>query len=441
MPASPARSAAFDILLAVEEREAFAAELLHSDRLGELSTGDRALCTEIVMGSLRWRSVLDTVISQYSSQKLSRLDSEVLTALRIAAYQIGFTRIPSRAAVNESVELVKRARKKSAAPFVNAVLRKLASAKLNIAPLDSDIEIEHVAKNFAHPQWLISRWLLEYGATNTRAICRFDQQVPRTAVRLSDAQVEAELESEGIELAPGALLRSARLVTKGDITATRALADRRVHIQDEGSQLVATLLGRGLRLLDCCAAPGGKTAVLAERNPEATIVAAELHEHRARLLRERVRAANVEVLTADAANLDLASDFDRILADVPCSGTGTLARNPEIKWKLQQEDLRDLHARQVAILRGAIRHLAPGGRLVYSTCSLEPEECEGVVDEVIANDLRYKVVACREELERLQAEGDLAWMEIGTLVRGPYLRTIPGVHPCDGFFAAVLEWN
>src|SRR5262249_33205569 len=157
---------------------------------------------------------------------------------------------------------------------------------------------------------------------------------------------------------------------KGNVTATRAFRQGRVAIQDEASQLVALLVGKGKNILDCCAAPGGKTRVIAERNPAASIVAVELHPHRARLLRELVRAKNVEVITGDIRELPLASQFDRVLADVPCSGTGTLARNPEIKWRLKAEDLADLQARQLAILQTAMQKVAPGGRVVYSTCSL-----------------------------------------------------------------------
>ena len=203
------------------------------------------------------------------------------------------------------------------------------------------------------------------------------------------------MRGEGIELAPGALLTSARTVTGGDVTQTRAYREGRVFIQDEASQLVAALVGKGSRLLDCCAAPGSKTAAIASRNPSAEIVAVELHPHRAELLRRRVRAANVQVITADALDLPLQGGFDRILADVPCSGTGTLARNPEIKWRLKPGDLSELHTKQVAILGAALKHVAPGGRAVYSTCSLEPEENQAVVDEVLAGDSQFTLLDCR----------------------------------------------
>ena len=242
-------------------------------------------------------------------------------------------------------------------------------------------------------------------------------------------------------LAPGALMATARIVTSGDASATQLFRDRKIAIQDEGSQLVAALVGNGRRILDCCAAPGGKTAAMATRLPEAEIVATELHPHRATLLRRLAPQQNVDVITADALALPYGADFDRVLADVPCSGTGTLARNPEIKWKLKPEDLLDLQSRQIAILQAAMRHVSSGGRLVYSTCSLEPEENEQVITASLTGASDFKIIPVRNELQRLQESGELVWKNLDELVSGDFLRTIPGVHPCDGFFAAVLEKN
>ena len=441
MPVSPTRAAAFDILLRVEQQNAYASELLHSERLSKLSAVDRALATEIVMGVLRWRSKLDRAIAANSARLLEKLDTEVLVALRIAAYQLLYLdRIPPRAAINESVELVKRAGKTSAAPFANAVLRKLVqAAKVSRLSAMSGPSTFPLAENFAHPEWLVERWVKHYGIENAEAICRYDQTVPATAIRIAGDEVLNELERDGIGLAPGALLTSARIVTQGDITQSRPFREGRVFIQDEASQLVAALVGRGSRILDCCAAPGGKTAAIAWRNPQAEIVAAELHRHRAELLRQRVRAANVQVITADAVSLPVRCGFDRVLADVPCSGTGTLARNPEIKWRRKPEDLKELYQKQVAILRAALWQVAHGGRAVYSTCSLEPEENEAVVEEVFESIKEFAVVDCRSELERLRSSGELAIDDVGGLLYGPYLRTIPGRQRCDGFFAAMFE--
>ncbi|HZR30905.1 MAG TPA: transcription antitermination factor NusB [Terriglobales bacterium] len=449
MLVSPARAAAFEILLKVETEGAYGSELLHSPRLQKLSAADHGLSTELVMGVLRWRSSLDAEIARTSSQRLEKLDIEVLAALRLGTYQLAaLERIPAHAAINESVELVKTARKRSAAPFVNAVLRKISQRgselRENFGGAGASSSAAAIAAAFAHPAWLVERWYREFGPENTARICGYDQQVPVKAIRLCDPAAEDELRREHIRLAPGVLMANARLVLpgdalSGDVSRNKAIREGRITIQDEASQLVATLVGRGERLLDCCAAPGGKTSVLADRNPEASILAAELHPHRASLLRDLVKSTNVRVVAADAQHLPVGNSFDRVLADVPCSGTGTLARNPEIKWRLQPSDLNDLHARQVGILSSALKHLSPGGRIVYATCSMEREENEKVIEEVLQGNSSFRVMDSRLELEKLRVEGELVWKDVNSLTSGFFLRTIPGVHPCDGFFAAVIE--
>jgi 16S rRNA (cytosine967-C5)-methyltransferase len=443
MAVSPARNAAFNILLRVERESAYAVELLHSPLLDDLSPVDRHLVTEIVMGVLRWRSVLDQTIALLSFTPFRKLDLEVLAALRIGVYQKQFlSKIPAHASVNETVELVKQAKKVSAAGLVNAVMRKVKSAAYD--PHASKlVGADYLSSALAHPRWLVERWLSFFGDDVARKICEYDQRVPATVLRLSGAQDESALTAQGIQLAPGALMAAARIVTAGDVSATEIFRDGKIAIQDEGSQLVAALVSPGRRILDCCAAPGGKTAAMASRLPKSQIVATELHPHRAALLRRLAPQQNVEVVTADALTLPYGAEFDRVLADVPCSGTGTLARNPEIKWKLKREDLHDLQSRQIAILRAAMHHVAPGGRLVYSTCSLEPEENEQVVRAALQGSPQessdFKIIPAIIELQRLQQSGELVWKNVDQLVSGDFLRTIPGVHPCDGFFAAVLE--
>ena len=462
MPVSPARAAAFEVLLRVEREDSYAPELLHSASLAKLSSRDHGLATELVMGVLRWQSLLDQRLAVASSQKIERLDGEVLAALRLAVYQLRFlTRVPARAAIFESVELVKAARKRSATSFVNAVLRKIAedSTEDIFAKIDKSPDSITLAENAAHPPWLVARWAEHYGLEAARQICAHDQTVPGTTIHVHrdrsddarsndarsndaqsrDDQFEAELAAAGVQLAPGRLLSTARRVLAGDVTGTRAHRDGRISIQDEASQLVGLLASGGELILDCCAAPGSKTALLARRNPRAKVFATELHPHRARLLQSLVHSPNVHVIAADARHLPFGHAFDRILADVPCTGTGTLARNPEIKWRLQPEDLRDLQSRQVAILKSALAQLALGGRLVYSTCSLEREENEAVVEAALDGTTEFEVADCRGELEQLQQSGEMSWKDIASLLAGPYLRTIPGVHPCDGFFAAVIE--
>jgi 16S rRNA (cytosine967-C5)-methyltransferase len=412
------------------------------------------------MGVLRWQSLLDRRLAAASSQQLERLDGEVLAALRLGVYQLQFlSRVPARAAIFESVELVKAARKRSAAPFVNAVLRKIAraGAEDSFAEIGKSPDSMALAQNAAHPPWLVARWIEHYGLEATRQICIQDQTVPGTTIHIHDdearvdqvnqiSQTDAELAAAGVQLSPGRLLSAARRVLSGDVTGTRAYQEGRISIQDEASQLVALLVGRGEKIvdctiLDCCAAPGSKTALLARRSPRAKVLATELHPHRARLMQNLNRLPNVHVVAADARHLpfSLSFTFDLILVDVPCSGTGTLARNPEIKWRLKAEDLHDLQLRQLAILKSALTRLAIGGRLVYSTCSLEHEENEAVVEAALEGTAEFKVADLKGELEQLRQRGEMCWEDIAALLAGPYLRTIPGVHPCDGFFAAMIE--
>jgi len=452
MPVSPARAAAFEILLRIETTDSYASELLHSTRFAKLSAADHGLLTELVMGVLRWRGVLDDKIAEHTSQPLTKLDREVLIALRLGVYQLRFLdRVPKHAAINESVELVKRARKKSAAGMVNAVLRKISS---HLSQNRQEVwpSFNH---RFAHPAWLVERWQRIYGPEATSKICEYDQSTPQTAVRIRNVEHFSEVNgsptrvgagaltrppaSDGVQLAPGKLLSNAAIVTAGDISQTAAFRERRLVIQDEASQLVALLVGRGNSILDCCAAPGGKTRIMAERNPNATVVAMDLHPHRANLLRRLAPESNIQVIAADARHMPFATTFDRILVDAPCSGTGTLARNPEIKWRLTPEDILRLQAYQIEILTAAMKHVAKGGRVIYSTCSLEPEENEAVIEKATAFESSFKLVDCGDELRRLATDGELIWGDVESLLSGPYLRTIPGAHPCDGFFAAVLQ--
>jgi 16S rRNA (cytosine967-C5)-methyltransferase len=466
MSVSPSRAAAFDILLRIDATDAYASELLHAGRFSKLSPADHGLLTELVLGVLRWRGALDRHIAEHSSQSLAKLDKEVLAALRLGAYQILFLdRIPTHAAVNESVELVKQARKRSAAGMVNAVLRQIDKG-----PRDRN--------DISHPDWLVERWRKTYGPESARKICDYDNSEPKQVVRIArvgtaaidcsraegstekliesgsetnraalDGQPGAavptrvmdELRADGICLEPGSLLANAFAVTSGDITQTRAFRKGRLVIQDEASQLVALLVGKGKAILDCCAAPGGKTRIMAEQNPASTIVAMELHPHRAALLRKLLTADNVRVIAADVRHPPLTRQFDRVLVDAPCSGTGTLARNPEIKWRLKIEDLARMQAYQMEILSSAMKQVAAHGRLIYSTCSLEPEENEEVVEKILAANAGFVLVDCRDELRRLKENRELIVDDVDSVLSGSYLRTIPGVHSSDGFFAAILE--
>jgi 16S rRNA (cytosine967-C5)-methyltransferase len=428
---SPARAAAFDVLLRVETHDSYAAELLHSNLLVSLSAADRGLATELVMGVLRWQQKLDQVVGAAAGRSTTKLDLEVQLALRIGAYQLLYLdRIPARAAVNESVELVKLHGKRSAAPLVNAVLRKLSSESLGPFPPERPLDLGHA---YSHPAWLVERWTKAYGTETARAICEHNQKRPETAIRANSRAVLDELLQQGITLEPAAFVAHAWRVKSGDVTETSAYRERRLAIQDEASQLIA-LLAAGETILDSCAAPGGKSAIAAERNPMALIVSMDLHLHRVRLMHKLTGTQTA--LVADARQLPFRETFDCVIADAPCTGTGTLARNPEIKWRLKPEDLPRLASLQSEILNSLAKQAKT---IVYSTCSLEPEEGEEVISRFLAEHPNFRPSSVQQRLRTLLENRAVRPAALESLVKGDFLRTIPGIHPCDGFFAAILE--
>jgi 16S rRNA (cytosine967-C5)-methyltransferase len=521
---SAARKAAFNILLAVERGHSHSDDLLRAKTVNALSAPDRNLATALVLGVLRWQIQLDHEFQALLSHPDAKLDPEVLIALRLGVFQLlHMNRIPARAVLSESVELVKQSGHRFASGMVNAVLRKLAktpqvemarlvlkghgfsrakrqvetepalqaterisalkghdfsravNAEKSTGPLGPEGRFSGVlfenrslpttclsaeemlpeesaaelALSLAYPAWMVERWINFYGFEATRAICRHGQSQPVLAVRLTSPDVEAELTAVGIVLEAGELLAVARTVVSGDVTATEAFRAGRVRLQDEGSQLVAecsTSLGQKVKsVLDACAAPGGKTLILAERNPAARIVACEASAPRLEQLQKRLAflGERVECRRADAAGLTEDSVFDLALADVPCSGTGTLGRNPEIRHRLRPEDLLCQAKRQKAILAAALRAVRPGGRVVYSTCSLEPEENEQVVAAVLSAMPNASVVSLGGRIGELLGEGILtdsgAERLRGGLTPEGALRLLPGVFHTDGFFIAMIE--
>lgn len=418
MPISPARRIAFDVLRRVEAEGAYASDLLHAELAARIKPADAALATELTMGVLRWRRLLDFLLDRHLKSSVAKLDLPVALALRLGLYQLRFLdKIPARAAVNESVEMVKLARKSSAAPFVNAVLRRAATEATQPAEklLPPGLaRAERLGILYSHPTWMVERWLARLGEPATVALLRANNAPPRLSCAVHDLSkrdaIIRALESSGARIEAGALLASAFSVRGASPSHTDAFRAGGISIQDEASQAVPLLLGArtGDRVLDLCAAPGGKTPQLARAaGLRGMVIAADLHAHRLAAMRaqlERLALAHATLSPVSLVRLDAAlplpfvtvahdgsatdaahRGFDRILVDAPCSGTGTLARHPEIRWRLEPAQVEELHKLQAQILRMAFAQLAPGGRLVYSTCSLEPEENEAVVDEALFN--------------------------------------------------------
>ena len=445
---SLARKAAFDVLLAVERGHSHSDDLLRGKAANVLSAPDRNLATALVLGVLRWQILLDHRLQSLLKRPNAKLEAEIRIALRLGAFQIlHMDRIPARAAIDESVELAKQAGHRFASGMVNAVLRKLAAApRLST----SEESIAELALAQAHPLWMVERWAGFYGLDSARAICHHGQTQPALTLRLCSAESESELMQAGIILEPGQLLAVARTVVSGDPAASAAWREGRVRLQDEGSQLVAeiaaaTLTQNAGSILDACAAPGGKTLILAERNRGAHILACEASPPRLKQLRERLSpyADRIECRLGDATALPEDAAFDLVLADVPCSGTGTLGRNPEIRHRLRREDLPRQVERHRALLATALRSVRPGGRVVYSTCSLEPEENEAVVAAALAATPDARAVSLSHSIEVLLRRSILTPAvaeQLQTLLTDEgALRLLPGAFHSDGFFICMLE--
>jgi 16S rRNA (cytosine967-C5)-methyltransferase len=451
MRVSPARKLAFDVLRRVESEGAFAADLLHAqlERRPELKREDAALATELTLGVLRWQRLLDVLMESGAGRPVAQFDAEVRLALRLGLYQLRFLeRIPVHAAVNESVELVRQARKASAVGLVNAVLRRASKQKTApplSAPKAGD-SADALGVRFSHPTWLVARWMEHFGEKRAMELLAANNRAPHATAVLHGTEAGGEaaraLRQAGIVAEPAKWLRAAWRLSGGNPAKSAAFRRGWISLQDEASQMVALLLDvrAGQSVLDLCAAPGGKTVTLARgAGRDSLVVAADLHLHRLRALRGNLKRAGLSahlVALEATAPLPLARHFDRILVDAPCSGTGTLARNPEIRWRLRPDDLLDLQLRQKAILRNALHLLAPGGRLVYATCSLEAEENEDVVRAALAERPDIRLASGADALR--PHLGDMA--RAGELFDAQgFFRTFPHVHGTDGFFAAVLE--
>ncbi len=443
---SPARKIAFEILLQVDAGQAFASDLLQSQHISALSERDRGLATEIVMGVLRWRGEIDHRLQQLSGKSPQSLDSEVATALRMGVYQIAFLqKIPKSAAVNESVELTKLSRKRSAAGLVNAVLRKCQPEKLlQVAAVSPDNPELLAGARRSVPAWMLERWEKNFGTEAANLLAWAATQVPPTTLRICSCTPEPDdvisrLAEKGSSVRPGKYASKALMAEAGEGAVSRLAEELGLAIQDEASQLIPELVGvaPGQRVLDLCAAPGMKTTILADAVGDGLLVACDASARRLETLRKLLsrltaNASAVRLVRLDATQpLPFRQKFDRILVDAPCSGTGTLSRNPEIKWRLTPQDLDRLLAMQRTILSSALTVLAPGGRLVYATCSLEPEENEQVVESVLAASAGCRLLGREELAEELP--------KIAPLIdaRG-YFHTRPDLDGMDGFFAAVI---
>ena len=448
-PPAPTRTRllALRVLERVQRAGAFADLLLHASLArSPLSAQDRAFATDLVYGTLRWRGRIDHLLRRCLERDLDRLEPLVATALRLGAYQILFARVPASAAVDESVRCVRALGAERSTGLVNAVLRRLAREHAEIAlPSLQDDPLGHLMHTLSLPQWIAARWIETFGPDEAAALAAASNEIPPLCVRANPRSVTRDaLLAELSERYPEA--RACRFAEHGVVlgrggnpTLDPAFREGRFTVQDEGSQLVVDLLDPqpGERILDACAAPGGKASAIAERvGPAGSVVALDRNERRLDLVRRAARRLRLENLVCRAADVarPLSSGlveprFDRVLVDAPCSGLGTLRRNPDARWRIHPSDPARLADTQRWLLRNAAAALRPGGVLVYSTCTLLPEENEAVVEGFLRDSSGFAPSPAASAPSALRALQD---------ERG-FVRTLPHRHDCDGFFAARIE--
>jgi 16S rRNA (cytosine967-C5)-methyltransferase len=445
----PARTAAFSALSDVNAGRRDLPAALAEVRPLLQDERDRALATDLVTGTLRWQGQIDHLIAHFAARPIAKFDFEVLQILRLGVYQLlHLDRVPAAAAVNDAVAMTRRARKTSAAGLVNAVLRAISRNShrlpLPARPPDGD-PLPYLEISLSHPGWLARRWLTRYGFEAAEAWEQFNNTAAPLTLRVNTLKTESDalvrmLAKHHVTVRPARYAPDAFVVTSGNPLRTPLAGTGLFVVQDEASQLVA-LLGApepGMRVLDTCASPGGKTTAMASMSGDrAEIVATDVRHARLELLREIVSASgasNIRVQQADLeAGLPFGDEFDIVFVDAPCSGLGTLRRDPDIRWRRRESDLAPLSRAQSVMIQNAARVVRPGGRLIYSTCSSEPEENDAVVSAFLQSNDAFRQIDLTVETPAYFDSLRSVIEETGVL------RTRPDMHGLEAFYGAVLR--
>jgi 16S rRNA (cytosine967-C5)-methyltransferase len=446
---TPVRVAAARALLAIEDGHTTLAAALADARI-DIADRDKALLVELATGTLRWRNELDACIAAASRRSVTQIDPRALVVLRLAAYQLRHLRVPPHAVVHESVEAVRELRAARAAGFVNAVLRTLQRRDRTIslpkrpeADAHRDAKVAYLSVTLSHPAWLAARWLDRVGFEAAETWCRFNNTTPDVTVRpvhgVAHEDLLARLRAESIDATPAPYVTDAIRLPPGTLGRLSEPLRADLVVQDEGAQLVARMAAARFseRVLDACASPGGKTIVMAadmrlDRHSRAALVAADYRASRVALLAETLDRAHVPaaIVRLDARRpLPFADVFDCVVLDAPCSGLGVLRRDPDLKWTRSSDDLPRFAADQLAMFDACASAVKPGGRLVYATCSSEPEENGSLVASFLQSHREFAL-----------AQRDRATTVPASLLTGDgCLSTNPPAHGLEAFFTAVLE--
>lgn len=446
-----ARELALDTLTRIEQEQAYSNLLLNrSLQKAKLSSQEAGLATELVYGTIQRLNTIDYFLTPFIAKGLASLQPWVRALLRMSFYQLYYLeRIPDHAAVSEAVQLAKRKGHAGISGLVNGVLRNvIRKRKELVIPEDVSVE-ERISLIHSHPLWLVKRWISQYGVEETTRLCAANNRPPKVSLRTNQRRISREsliqqLRSEDIHVQPSDVSAVGLVTTgAGNMAYHPAFEEGLFSIQDESSMLVADVLDPqpGMTVLDCCAAPGGKTAHMAEKmDNQGTIWANDLHEHKRKLIQDqadRLGLSCIRTRTGDAAELTqhfAASSFDRILLDAPCSGLGVIRRKPDLKWTKEETDTEQLAAMQLHLLKQVSTLLKPGGFLVYSTCTLDTVENENVIRQFLQQEADFELDEKMSKMGLLhQSVTERAQVDNGMV------QILPHYFDSDGFFICRLS--
>ncbi len=437
------RGLAVKILNRIDRTDAYLDKLIDAEiRNSSLSPQDKALLYELVHGVIRWMTRLDWVLTGFYKGQYAKSISDIKNALRVAVYQILFLdKIPDYAIVNDAVEYVKKLQGQKAANLTNAVLRNIIRSKNKISfPSPDDEPVYYISNYYSHPVWLIKRWLRRYGREFTEQLAIANNNRPLLTVRVNNLksnpeEIKSLLAKENFDFEEGKYLPGYfKLKQATNITDSEIFKKGLLTIQDESTGLPCYLLDvrKDMRVLDLCAAPGGKTALIADlMNNSGKITAIDKYDSRLNVLRKnlaRLGVTNVKTIAVDALEFEDEEGFDRVLVDVPCSGLGTLSKKPDIKWKRALMDIKKLNPLQLDLLRKAASLVKPGGYVVYSTCTIEPDENFEIIQQFLDENLDFELVPADKTFPPELVNKQTKCVE-----------TFPHIHGMDGSFAAKLR--
>jgi 16S rRNA (cytosine967-C5)-methyltransferase len=441
----PVREVALEVLLQVEKNQAYSNLLLNQTvKRANLDRRDVGLLTEIVYGTIQRRDTLDFYLNTFVKKGVHSLQDWVKVLLRLSVYQLAYLdRIPDRAVVHEAVTIAKKRGHKGISGMVNGVLRSIL--REGLPSIEVQNEMEKLALQTSFPLWLVKRWTDQYGLEQTKAMCESSLVPPSVTVRINHIkttvdQVLTLLQEEGLEVSRGVLSEDAVVIEKGNVFETNVYKNGFVTAQDESSMLVGRAVGAlaGMKVIDACAAPGGKSTHIAElMDDKGTVLSFDLHEHKVKLIREQANRLGLDSITAqalDARKLKThLSDqqFDRVLVDAPCSGFGVIRRKPDIKWSKELKDIKAIQQIQHAILKEASQLVKSGGKLIYSTCTVDKDENDDVVSSFLMEHPNF-------ELDETLSDRLPGKVRNSKLYQKGMITILPQDFKTDGFFIACL---